>query len=139
MLGSVSLFPFLLCIHCTDVPPSQTGEVGKLLGAKWKELDESEKKPYVDQAAKDKERADEEKQAYDVSLSVCGVRPTHTPIFTIHPMLTRSSYRTRKPAAAMTRRTTSRRRLPPSLYPFELFSWSCHSDYIPFTSAFYLA
>jgi len=59
---------------------SPTGEVGKLLGAKWKELDESEKKPYVDQAAKDKERADEEKQAYDVSVSVCGVRPTHTPI-----------------------------------------------------------
>ncbi|EEB88924.1 hypothetical protein MPER_13045, partial [Moniliophthora perniciosa FA553] len=38
---------------------------GKLLGAKWKELDEEEKKPYVEQAAKDKERAEGEKIAYD--------------------------------------------------------------------------
>ncbi|KAF9480627.1 HMG-box, partial [Pholiota conissans] len=46
-------------------PDAGFGEVGKLLGAKWKELDEDEKKPYIDQAAKDKERADEEKAAYD--------------------------------------------------------------------------
>ncbi len=44
-----------------------TGEVGKLLGAKWKEMSDEDKKPYIDQAAKDKERADEEKAAYDVS------------------------------------------------------------------------
>jgi len=35
------------------------------LGAKWKELDEEEKKPYIEQAAKDKTRAEEEKAAYD--------------------------------------------------------------------------
>jgi len=46
-----------------------TGEVGKLLGAKWKEMSDHDKKPYVDQAAKDKERADEAKAAYDVRLS----------------------------------------------------------------------
>ncbi|KAJ6495526.1 high mobility group box domain-containing protein, partial [Mycena vulgaris] len=42
------------------------GEVGKLLGAKWKKLDDEEKKPYVEQAAKDKMRAENEKAAYEV-------------------------------------------------------------------------
>ncbi|KAF5329550.1 hypothetical protein D9619_009028 [Psilocybe cf. subviscida] len=46
-------------------PDAGFGEVGKLLGAKWKELDDAEKKPYADQAARDKERADDEKAAYD--------------------------------------------------------------------------
>jgi len=46
-------------------PDAGFGEVGKLLGAKWKELDEEEKKPYVEQAAKDKERAEEEKATYE--------------------------------------------------------------------------
>ncbi|KAJ3993138.1 high mobility group box domain-containing protein, partial [Lentinula boryana] len=46
-------------------PDAGFGEVGKLLGAKWKELDEEEKKPYIEQAARDKERAEEEKTAYD--------------------------------------------------------------------------
>lgn len=53
----------LLCV-CVCV----AGEVGKLLGAKWKELDESEKKPYVEQAAQDKLRAEQEKAEYDVCL-----------------------------------------------------------------------
>jgi len=52
----------------TENPDAGFGEVGKLLGAKWKELDDGEKKPYVDQAARDKERADEEKAAYDANL-----------------------------------------------------------------------
>lgn len=55
------------------------------MGAKWKELDEEEKKvclfshnlyhsinhpfqPYIDQAARDKERAEKEKTDYDVRL-----------------------------------------------------------------------
>ncbi|KAH0579835.1 hypothetical protein H2248_002664 [Termitomyces sp. 'cryptogamus'] len=46
-------------------PDAGFGEVGKLLGAKWKELDDEEKKPYIEQAAKDKTRAEEEKAAYD--------------------------------------------------------------------------
>ncbi|KAG6901932.1 hypothetical protein C0995_006454, partial [Termitomyces sp. Mi166 len=46
-------------------PDAGFGEVGKLLGAKWKELDDEEKKPYLEQAAKDKTRAEEEKAAYD--------------------------------------------------------------------------
>ncbi|KAE9387035.1 hypothetical protein BT96DRAFT_838275, partial [Gymnopus androsaceus JB14] len=51
-------------------PDAGFGEVGKLLGAKWKELDDEEKKPYVEQAAKDKERAEEEKEAYEVRTFV---------------------------------------------------------------------
>ncbi|OJT14252.1 Non-histone chromosomal protein 6 [Trametes pubescens] len=46
-------------------PDAGFGEIGKLLGAKWKELDDDEKKPYLDQAAADKARAEEEKSAYD--------------------------------------------------------------------------
>ncbi|KAJ3825338.1 high mobility group box domain-containing protein [Lentinula raphanica] len=49
----------------SENPDAGFGEVGKLLGAKWKELDEEEKKPYIEQAARDKERAEEEKTAYD--------------------------------------------------------------------------
>ena len=45
-----------------------TGEIGKLLGAKWKELDDSEKKPYLEQAARDKARAEQEKSEYDVRI-----------------------------------------------------------------------
>jgi hypothetical protein len=45
----------------TENPDAGFGEVGKLLGAKWKELDEDEKKPYLDLAATDKTRAEEEK------------------------------------------------------------------------------
>ncbi|CCM04137.1 uncharacterized protein FIBRA_06299 [Fibroporia radiculosa] len=46
-------------------PDAGFGEIGKLLGAKWKELDESEKKPYIEQAARDKARAEKEKTDYD--------------------------------------------------------------------------
>jgi len=46
-------------------PDAGFGEVGKLLGAKWKELDDEDKKPYIEQAAKDKTRAEEEKATYD--------------------------------------------------------------------------
>ncbi|KIP01338.1 hypothetical protein PHLGIDRAFT_113118 [Phlebiopsis gigantea 11061_1 CR5-6] len=46
-------------------PDAGFGEIGKLLGTKWKELNEEEKKPYVQQAEKDRERADKEKKDYD--------------------------------------------------------------------------
>ncbi|KAF9074630.1 high mobility group box domain-containing protein [Rhodocollybia butyracea] len=53
-------------------PEAGFGEIGKLLGAKWKELDDEEKKPYVEQAAKDKERAEDEKTAYDNKKNSAG-------------------------------------------------------------------
>jgi len=49
----------------SENPDAGFGEVGKLLGAKWKELDDDEKKPYVEQAAKDKTRAENEKATYE--------------------------------------------------------------------------
>ncbi|KAF8487189.1 high mobility group box domain-containing protein [Russula ochroleuca] len=49
----------------TENPDASFGEVGKLLGAKWKELDDEEKKPYIEQAARDKSRAEQEKSEYD--------------------------------------------------------------------------
>jgi hypothetical protein len=69
----------------SENPEAGFGEVGKLLGAKWKELDDEEKKvrstipllgrafwhyrqPYIEQAAKDKVRAEEDKAAYDVRI-----------------------------------------------------------------------
>ncbi|KIJ34885.1 hypothetical protein M422DRAFT_60408 [Sphaerobolus stellatus SS14] len=50
----------------TENPDASFGEVGKLLGAKWKELDEEEKKPYVEQAQADKGRHEREKAALEV-------------------------------------------------------------------------
>ncbi|KAF8157917.1 high mobility group box domain-containing protein [Crassisporium funariophilum] len=47
-----------------EKPDACFGEVGKLLGAKWKELDDEGKKSYIEQAAKDKERYENEKSAY---------------------------------------------------------------------------
>jgi len=44
-------------------PEAGFGEIGKLLGAKWKEMDDEDKKPYAEQAAADKLRAEREKEA----------------------------------------------------------------------------
>ncbi|OQE28400.1 hypothetical protein PENSTE_c003G10093 [Penicillium steckii] len=40
------------------------GQVGKMLGDKWKALSESERKPYDQKAAADKKRYEEEKAKY---------------------------------------------------------------------------
>ena len=45
-------------------PDAGFGDVGRLLGTKWKEMSEDEKKPYIEMANKDKERAETEKAAY---------------------------------------------------------------------------
>jgi len=45
-------------------PGIKFGEVGKLLGEKWKELTDKEKKPYEAQAAADKERYEAAKARY---------------------------------------------------------------------------
>lgn len=44
------------------------GEVGKLLGEKWKALSEKQRTPYEAKAAADKKRYEQEKAAYAVSL-----------------------------------------------------------------------
>ncbi|ORY24126.1 high mobility group box domain-containing protein, partial [Naematelia encephala] len=47
----------------TENPDVSFGEVGKLLGAKWKSMSDGEKKPYNDLAEADKKRAEKEKAA----------------------------------------------------------------------------
>ena len=52
------------------------GEVGKLLGEKWKQLNDKQKAPYEAKAAADKKRYEEEKAAYtavSTDRSMCGV------------------------------------------------------------------
>jgi len=44
-------------------PEAGFGELGKLLGAKWKEMDDEEKKPYQEQAAADKIRIEKERES----------------------------------------------------------------------------
>ncbi|KAJ8654232.1 hypothetical protein O0I10_010054 [Lichtheimia ornata] len=42
-------------------PDASFGDIGRLLGQKWKGLTDEEKKPYNDKAAADKQRYEEEK------------------------------------------------------------------------------
>lgn len=92
MLRSVSVHRLSLLLvsdadSCLGLAVFLAGEVGKLLGAKWKELDESEKKPYVEQAAQDKHRAEQEKAEYDVrclSLSSISLSDASSSINALH-------------------------------------------------------
>ncbi|OCH88936.1 hypothetical protein OBBRIDRAFT_733483, partial [Obba rivulosa] len=65
-------------------PDAGFGEIGKLLGAKWKELDDSEKKPYIEQAARDKARAEQEKTEYDVRTVSCYMHAYVYPLVKTH-------------------------------------------------------
>jgi hypothetical protein len=49
-------FSFTLCCELQENPDATFGELGKLLGAAWKEVSEGDRKPYNDQAKADKER-----------------------------------------------------------------------------------
>lgn len=48
-----------------DNPGIKFGEVGKLLGEKWKALSEKQRTPYEAKAAADKKRYEQEKEAYN--------------------------------------------------------------------------
>ncbi len=52
-------------------PGVSFGQVGKLLGERWKALSEKQRAPYEAKAAADKKRYEDEKQAYNVSLESC--------------------------------------------------------------------
>ncbi|ORZ05029.1 non-histone chromosomal protein 6 [Absidia repens] len=45
----------------TDNPDATFGQIGKLLGKKWSEMSDADKKPYVEKAEKDKARYEAEK------------------------------------------------------------------------------
>jgi len=59
-----------------DNPGIKFGEVGKLLGEKWKALSEKQRTPYEAKAAADKKRYEEEKAAY-AAVSKPTRRSTH--------------------------------------------------------------
>lgn len=46
-----------------------SGQVGKVLGERWKALNDKQRKPYEDKAKADKERYENEKASYNVSAS----------------------------------------------------------------------
>lgn len=48
-------------------PGISFGQVGKLLGERWKALDDKQRTPYEAKAAADKKRYEDEKAAYNVS------------------------------------------------------------------------
>lgn len=50
-----------------DNPDVTFGQVGKILGERWKALNEKQRAPYDAKAAADKKRYEDEKQAYNVS------------------------------------------------------------------------
>ncbi|KAA8646267.1 hypothetical protein EYZ11_000624 [Aspergillus tanneri] len=43
------------------------GQVGKMLGEKWKALSDSERRPYEEKAAADKKRYEDEKASYQAA------------------------------------------------------------------------
>lgn len=49
---------------CLSAHLTSPGDVGKILGEKWKELTEKERKPYDEKARVDKERYETEKARY---------------------------------------------------------------------------
>jgi hypothetical protein len=48
-------------------PGVSFGQVGKILGERWKALSDKQRAPYEAKAAADKKRYEDEKQAYNVS------------------------------------------------------------------------
>ena len=52
---------------CHPLTPD-AGQVGKILGEKWKALNDTERLPYEAKAKADKERYDREKASYNVSI-----------------------------------------------------------------------
>lgn len=45
---------------------NSSGQVGKMLGEKWKNLSDTDRRPYEEKAAADKKRYEEEKANYNV-------------------------------------------------------------------------
>ncbi|KAF2398376.1 hypothetical protein EJ06DRAFT_105488 [Trichodelitschia bisporula] len=58
-----------------DNPGIKFGDVGKILGEKWKELTDKDKKPYEEQARKDKERYEAEKAKYNAVIGFLSFSP----------------------------------------------------------------
>ncbi|KAG2185786.1 hypothetical protein INT43_002223 [Umbelopsis isabellina] len=48
-----------------DNPEASFGQIGKILGDKWKEMDDSDKAPFAAKAEADKKRYEKEKAEHD--------------------------------------------------------------------------
>ncbi|OJK05136.1 hypothetical protein ASPACDRAFT_38706 [Aspergillus aculeatus ATCC 16872] len=48
-------------------PGISFGQVGKMLGERWKALSDTERRPYEDKAAADKKRYEDEKASYNAA------------------------------------------------------------------------
>jgi hypothetical protein len=64
----VRFVSLLLSIHIRS--NLGTGQVGKILGERWKALNDKQRTPYEAKAAADKKRYEDEKQAYQVRIMV---------------------------------------------------------------------
>jgi hypothetical protein len=63
--ASVSLPNAQRCSYADDYQTQ--GQVGKVLGERWKALNEKQRTPYEAKAAQDKKRYEDEKAQYNVS------------------------------------------------------------------------
>lgn len=59
----------------SENPDATFGDVGRLLGAKWKEMSPAEKKPYEDKAQADKERSARENAVYNGNKKKAKAQP----------------------------------------------------------------
>lgn len=63
--ASVRSSPHHSSDSCTDAIVSVVGQVGKVLGEKWKALNSKQREPYEAKAKADKERYESEKASYN--------------------------------------------------------------------------
>jgi hypothetical protein len=61
-------------------PGISFGQVGKLLGERWKALNEKQRAPYESKAAADKKRYEDEKAAYNVRTTIALLTSLETDI-----------------------------------------------------------
>jgi len=66
------------CLAGAAVANILPGQVGKMLGEKWKNLSDTERRPYEEKAAADKKRYEQEKEAYNVSSQCLDLSTTRT-------------------------------------------------------------
>lgn len=59
--------PPLGCVRQRQTLTQATGQVGKILGERWKALNDKQRTPYEAKAAADKKRYEDEKAAYNAA------------------------------------------------------------------------